>query len=67
MKNKINTDRISENVNEFCAAVGIGRTRFYKDVAAGNIRIVKIGRKTLVPLTERNDYLLRMSSPGEMK
>jgi len=53
--------RVTESVNEFCYAVGIGRTRFYLDLRSGNIKAVKVGRKRLVPITEREAYLRRMS------
>lgn len=35
-------------VNEFLAWAKIGRTKFYAEVQAGNIKIRKIGRKTVV-------------------
>ncbi len=61
MTSETQVDRVADTVTEFCAAVRIGRTRFYHDVKAGRIKIVKIGRKTLVPATERMAYLRRMS------
>lgn len=54
-------DRVASGVDEFCRSVGIGRTRFYADVKSGKIEIVKIGRKTLVPVAERVAYLQRMA------
>lgn len=54
-------DRIAETVNEFCAAVRIGRTLFYKEVHRGRIKILKAGRKTLVPIAEREAYLRRLA------
>jgi len=65
MQNTAGTDRIAESVNEFCAAVGIGRTLFYKEVCRGRIRILKAGRKTLVPITERETYLLRLAEEAD--
>jgi hypothetical protein len=44
---------IAETVDDFRKAIPIGRTRFYKDVKAGLIKVVKCGRKTLVPISER--------------
>ena len=65
MQNTAGTDRIAETVNEFCAAVGIGRTLFYKEVQRGRIRILKAGRKTLVPVTERAAYLRRLAEEAD--
>lgn len=57
MKDMGKADRIAGSVNEFCSAVGIGRTLFYREVRQGRIRILKAGRKTLVPVAEREAYL----------
>ncbi|SBW04940.1 DNA binding domain protein, excisionase family (fragment) [uncultured Alphaproteobacteria bacterium] len=57
-----NSDRVAETVNEFCAALGIGRSLFYKEVGKGRIKILKAGsRKTLVPISEREAYLQRLT------
>lgn len=48
---------------EFCHAVGIGKTRFYAQVKAGKIKILKDGRKTLVLITELEAYLRGLSEP----
>lgn len=50
-------DRVAETVNDFCAAMKIGRTFFYKEVKRGRIKILKAGRKTLVPIAQRQAYL----------
>jgi excisionase family DNA binding protein len=39
-------------VNEFCKAVSIKRTTFYKLVGAGEIEILKLGGKTLIRSSE---------------
>jgi excisionase family DNA binding protein len=44
-------------VDDFCEAHGIGRTTFYAEVAAGRIRPVKAGRRTLVPASEGQRWL----------
>jgi len=41
--------------------MGIGQTTFYKHVALGNIKILKIGKKTLVRTTEREAFLARIA------
>lgn len=56
------TDRVAETVNEFCDALGIGRTLFYREVERGRIKILKAGkRKTLIPISEREAYLQRLA------
>lgn len=45
------------SVEEFCQRHHIGRTTFYAEVAAGRIRPVKAGRRTLVPVRECERWL----------
>lgn len=52
---------VAVTVFEFCAAVGIGRTHLYAQVKAGLIKIKKSGRKTLIPITEIEAYLARLT------
>jgi hypothetical protein len=57
-----NTKCCAETVNEFCDAMRLGRTLFYKEVGRGRIKILKAGsRKTLVPISEREAYLQRLA------
>ncbi len=46
------TARVNWRVDDFCRAHGIGRTLFYKEVKRGEIKIIKIGKRTLVPVSE---------------
>lgn len=55
------TERTAESVNEFCAAIGISRTLFYAHRKRKLINTVHAGRRTLVPITEREAYLLRLA------
>ena len=46
------SDRVNWRVNDFCKAHGIGRSLFYEEVQRGEIRPIKIGKRTLVPVSE---------------
>ena len=35
-------------IREFCLRYGIGRTHAYQEIAAGRLRAVKVGRRTLI-------------------
>ena len=64
MKMIANTVRSAETVNEFCESMGISRTLFYAHKKLKLINTVKAGRRTLVPITEREAYLNRLAEEG---
>jgi excisionase family DNA binding protein len=45
-------DPLNFTVNQFCIAVPCGRTKTYSLIADGEIRAIKLGKKTLIPRTE---------------
>jgi excisionase family DNA binding protein len=45
------------SVPETLALLKIGRTLFYKEVAAGRIKAVKSGQRTLVPAQSIKDWI----------
>ncbi len=52
-----NSTPVVDTVDDFLADMKIGRTHFYNLVKQGRIRIVKLGRRTLVPRSERDRLL----------
>lgn len=50
-------DRMLHPVNDVLELLSIGRTRFYEEVSAGRIVIVKSGKKTLVPQQSLDAYV----------
>ncbi len=54
-------DRLALPVNEFCRKVSISRSLAYRLAAAGKLRLVKLGTRTVVPLAEVH----RLLSGGE--
>jgi excisionase family DNA binding protein len=57
------SERPTTNVDEFCALVGVGRSTFYKAVAAGDLKIRKYGKRTFVTREERMRFVENMP-PG---
>lgn len=49
MSNNPALDVISVRIKDACRMTGIGRSKFYELIAAGEVEIVKIGAMTLVP------------------
>jgi len=49
--------RLALTVSEFCNCCAIGRSLFYEEVKSGRIRVLKVGKRTLVPTTEAQRWL----------
>ena len=49
-------DTVLVSVTEACAALGISRTQFYREVATARLSTVKIGKRTLVKTAEVYRY-----------
>lgn len=54
--------RAALTVYEFCATTSISRAKFYEEVSAKRIRILKSGRRTIVPATEVTRWLGNLPS-----
>lgn len=44
-------------VDEFCGWASIGRSKFYQEVKAGRITLRKVGRKTVVTMSDAVSWL----------
>jgi excisionase family DNA binding protein len=51
---------VNWRVSDFCRAHGIGRTKLYELISAGEIRTVKLGRATLIPDAEARRWQTRL-------
>ncbi len=49
-------------VPQFLREYPVGRTRFYEDVRAGHIRVIKSGARTLVPSSELDKLLAKVEA-----
>src|SRR5829696_7002507 len=49
--------KISYTIPEFCAATGIGRTRIYAVLAAGQLRARKYGKRTIILAEDGRAFL----------
>ena len=50
---------ITVRVREACRLSGIGRSKLYELIAAGEIEIIKVGTITLVPVISLTKFLQR--------
>jgi excisionase family DNA binding protein len=60
------TDKLFYRVDEACEALALNRSTFYEQVRLGNIRIVKLGARTLVPVESLEAFAAWLSSPDNM-
>ena len=52
-------DPICVRVNDAARMIGVGRTKLYELIAAGEIETVKLGRATRVTIASLNDLIKR--------
>ncbi|HET7575697.1 MAG TPA: helix-turn-helix domain-containing protein [Sphingomicrobium sp.] len=50
---------LTVRVREACRLTGIGRSKFYELIAAGEIEIIKVGTITLVPVASLKRFVQR--------
>jgi excisionase family DNA binding protein len=52
---------LTVRIREACRLTGIGRSKFYELIAAGEIEIIKVGTISLVPMASLTRFLERRS------
>ena len=67
MQNTTSLPKLAYSITEAMAVIGIGRTMLYEQIKAGNIRIVKVGRRTLITAAAISEWLesLEASDAGQ--
>lgn len=51
--------RLGSTVDRACERLDIGRSMFYELIKAGEIRVIKIGTRTIVPECELEGFIER--------
>jgi excisionase family DNA binding protein len=44
-------------IEEFCAKFGVGRTTAYREISAGRLKMVKVGKRSLVRIDDAEQWL----------
>lgn len=52
-------ERLSYRINDACTALGLGRTTVYKLAGEGQLRLFKVGGRTLVDASSLRDLINR--------
>jgi excisionase family DNA binding protein len=53
---------LSVRVREACRLTGIGRSKLYELIAAGEIEVVKVGTITLIPMAGLQSFLRQLKT-----
>jgi excisionase family DNA binding protein len=53
---------LTVRIPEACRLTGIGRSKLYELIAAGEIEVVKVGAITLVPVSSLTSFLRRKAA-----
>jgi excisionase family DNA binding protein len=54
---ELNEQPLTVSVSKALRMLGLGRTHFYQLISQGRIRILKCGRRTLIPVQSLHDFL----------
>jgi excisionase family DNA binding protein len=57
---RMTTNPLLLSIPEAAAACALGKSKFYELIAAGEIRVLKIGRRTLVSRRELETFVERL-------
>ena len=55
---------ITVRIPEACRITGIGRSKLYELIQSGEIRAIKVGRMTLIPIQNLRDFLACEATSG---
>lgn len=53
---------IAVRVPDACRMTGIGRSKLYELIESGDIAIVKVGRMTLIPVANLEEFIAKLAS-----
>jgi hypothetical protein len=59
--------RAGSSPDTFCCRWDIGRTLFYEEVKRGRLRVVKIGKRTIITADEERRYLAMLEAEAEAR
>ncbi|MBS1767178.1 MAG: helix-turn-helix domain-containing protein [Acidobacteria bacterium] len=57
--------KLAYSVAEVCELIGLGRTGVFKEIRERRLRVVKAGRRTLIPAAELKAWLDRLMARSD--
>ncbi|MEK7455129.1 MAG: helix-turn-helix domain-containing protein [Pseudomonadota bacterium] len=64
MKTTPSPDPICVRVNDAARMIGVGRTKLYELIAAGEVETVKLGKSTRITTSSLHDLIRRQRGAG---
>jgi excisionase family DNA binding protein len=64
MSDKESARRLTVRIREACRMTGIGRSKLYELIQAGEIEVIKVGTMTLVPVASLEAFLASHRTQG---
>lgn len=53
----MNTPKVAYSIKEACEASSLGRTTLYSHIAAGRLRAIRVGGRTVIPAGSLHDLV----------
>lgn len=64
MKQLPKAEKLGYSIAEACAATSLGKTTIYAHIAAGRLRMIKIGGRTIIPFEALMAFLQGIAVPA---
>ena len=56
-----NQPALLHSLPDACGRLGIGRSKLYELIAAGDLKVIKIGRRSLIAESELHRYVTKLT------
>jgi len=60
-----NIQKPALSIADFCAATSLGRTRVYQEIRDKKLRVIHVGRRTLILVEEMQAWLQRLAQEAQ--
>lgn len=61
----MNAEKLAYSIEDATKAASVGRSLLYSEISAGNLRIRKIGRRTVILRDDLHEWLRSKAAQGE--
>lgn len=61
----VHNDKICYSITDAAALLSVGRRTLYREINAGHIATIKMGRRTLIPASAIQNWMKTASQPAK--